>query len=199
MFGREKKKHDSPAVPPKPGGKGRPTPSRKEAEQAARQRAKAPRSRKEMTAAQRQAEKSKRVSSSREIREGMKRGDERFLGPRDRGPVRRFIRDFVDSRFSFLELVLPLMIVTLALGYSGNAYLAGVGNNILLGTVLLMLIETLIMRFRLKRELAARFAGADVVIKRPLLYAVLRATQLRFMRMPKPRVKIGQPLPGDYS
>ena len=30
----------------------------------------------------------------------MKTGDERYFLPRDKGPVRRFIRDFVDSRFS---------------------------------------------------------------------------------------------------
>ncbi len=64
----------------------------------------------------------------------MKTGDERYLPPRDKGPVRRFIRDFVDSRFSFIELMVPLLVVTMVLGYSGNSYLAGVGNTILLGT-----------------------------------------------------------------
>jgi hypothetical protein len=118
------------------------------------------------------------------------------LGPRDRGPVRRFIRDFVDARFSFLELVVPLMVLTLVLGYSGNVRLAEVGNNILLGTVLLILVETTLIRFRLRRELTARFP--DETHKRPTLYAVLRATQMRFMRLPKPQVRIGQELPRHY-
>ena len=46
----------------------------------------------------------------------MRTGDERYLPARDKGPVRRFIRDYVDSRFSFIELLIPLMLVVLILG-----------------------------------------------------------------------------------
>ena len=41
----------------------------------------------------------------------MRTGDERYLPARDKGPVRRFIRDYVDSRFSFIELMIPLLMV----------------------------------------------------------------------------------------
>ena len=51
----------------------------------------------------------------------MRTGDEKLPPARDKGPVRRFIRDFVDSRFCFVELMIPLLIVTMVLGYSGNA------------------------------------------------------------------------------
>ena len=54
------------------------------------------------------------------MRQAMKTGDEKYLPARDRGPVRRFIRDFVDSRFSFIELMVPLLIVSMVLGYSGS-------------------------------------------------------------------------------
>ena len=101
---------------PKAGGKGRPTPSRREAEAAARARAKVPRTRKEIA----QAQRASRSESSRSVRAAMKTGDERYYLPRDQGPVRRFIRDFVDSRFSFIELMVPLLVVTMVLGYSGN-------------------------------------------------------------------------------
>jgi len=80
--------------------KGRPTPSRKEAEAARKARAKVPRTRKEMAAAQ----KLQRNESSTQMRQAMRNGDDRFLPARDKGPVRRFIRDYVDSRFSFIEL-----------------------------------------------------------------------------------------------
>jgi hypothetical protein len=174
------------------GGKGRPTPSRKEAEAAARARAKTPRTRKEQMAAQRAA----RGESSSKVRQAMKTGDERFLPPRDKGPVRRFIRDFVDSRFSFVELMVPLLIVTMILGYSGNAYLAGVGNTILLGTLLLVVVDIVVMRFRLRRELTRRFPAEP--LKGTTYYAVMRALQMKFMRMPKAQVKIGQKLPEHY-
>ena len=68
----------------------------------------------------------------------MRNGEEKYLLPRDKGPVRRFIRDFVDSRFSFIELIIPLLVVTMVLGYSGNATLADAGNAVLFGSILLV-------------------------------------------------------------
>lgn len=194
MFRRSKSDQSSASAPvaPKPGGKGRPTPTRKEAEAAARARAKQPRTRKEQAAKQRQ----QRGESSARIREGMKKGEEKYLPARDRGPVRRFIRDFIDARFSFLELVIPLMIFTLVLGYSGNVRLMETGNNILLGTVLLIIVESMIIKFKLGKELERRFP--DETPKRPTLYAVLRGTQMRFMRIPRSQVRIGQELPEHY-
>lgn len=176
----------------KPGGKGRPTPTRKEAEAAARARAKVPRTRREQLKAQRAA----RGESSQHIRQAMRTGDERFLPARDKGPVRRFIRDFVDSRFSFVELMLPILILTMVLGYSGSQYLASVGNLILFGTLLVVVVDIVMMRFRLRRELVRRFP--DEPLKGTTYYAVMRALQMKFMRLPKAQVKIGQKLPDTY-
>ena len=116
MFRRSKQETAPAPVVEKVGGKGRPTPSRKEAQAAAKAWAKAPRTRREQLAAQRSA----RSESSQRIRQGLKAGEERYLPPRDKGPVKRFIRDFVDSRFSFIELMVPILIVSMLLGYSGN-------------------------------------------------------------------------------
>lgn len=195
MF-RRSKTETSPTTDPAPAptgsGKGRPTPTRKEAEAAARARAKAPRTRKEQVAAARAT----RGESSRKIREAMKTGDERYLPGRDRGPVRRFVRDFVDSRFSFIELMVPILVITLILGYSGSTYLAGVANSVLFGALLLIVLDMVILRFRLRRELARRFPGESV--KGTTYYAVMRALQMKFMRLPKAQVKIGQKLPETY-
>jgi len=173
-------------------GKGRPTPTRKEAEAAAKARARVPRTRKEQLAAQRLA----KSESSAKVRAGMKSGDERFLLPRDKGPVRRFVRDFVDSRLSFVELLIPLLVVTMVLGYSGNTAARSIGNTILLGTVLLVLVDMVTLRLRLRRQLAERFPDAPT--KGLTYYAITRALQMKFMRLPKARVKIGQQLPDDY-
>jgi hypothetical protein len=126
----------------------------------------------------------------------MKSGDDRYFLARDKGPVRSFIRDFVDSRFSFVELMIPLLLLTLALGYSGNPSLASIGNTILLGTMLLVVVDLLILRFRMRRELARRFP--DESTKGTTYYAVMRSLQMKFMRMPKAKVKIGQKLPEHY-
>ena len=174
------------------GAKGRPTPTRKEAEAAARARAKVPRTRKELAAAQRSA----KSESSKTVRAGMKAGEERYLLARDKGPVRRFIRDFVDVRFSFIELMIPLLIVTMVLGYSGNSRMAAIGNTVLFSTILLVLVDMFVLRFRLRRQLAVRFP--DEPLKGTTYYALTRALQMKFMRLPKPKVKIGQGLPEHY-
>ncbi len=176
----------------KPGGKGRPTPTRKEAEAAARARAKTPRSRKELARAQRQS----RAETSQRVRQAMKDGDERHYLARDRGPVRRFARDFVDSRFSFIEIMLPLLLVSLVLGYSGNRTLISLSSLVLMATVVLVVLDVVFLRFRLRRELNRRFP--DQSTKGAVYYAITRALQMRFMRLPKSQVKIGQRLPETY-
>lgn len=195
MFRRTKS--DSPAVSattvaPKPGGKGRPTPTRKEAEAAARARAKVPRTRKEMAAAQRAA----RAENSSKIREAMKTGDERHLPVRDRGPMRRFIRDFIDVRFSFIELLIPVMLVSLVMGWSGNPALVGMSEIILLGAMVMIVMDMVFLRLKLRRELAQRFPGES--LKGTTYYAIMRAMQMKFMRLPKAQYKIGQRLPDTY-
>ncbi len=159
-------------------GKGRPTPSRKEAEAAARARAKVPRTRKEQAAQQR----SLRSESSRTLRADMKAG--KVLLARDQGPVRGFLRDFVDSRFSFAEIVIPLMIVSLVV------------PTLVFPLFLVLVIDLLVLRFRVRKQLAERFP--DAVLKGTTYYTLSRAMQMKFMRMPKPRVKIGETLPTYY-
>ena len=197
MFRRSKT--DSDATPlvedtldPKSGGKGRPTPSRKEAEAAAKARAKAPRTRKEIAA----AERLRKSESSQKIRAAMKSGDERYFLARDKGPVRRFIRDFVDVRFSFIELMIPLLIIAMVLGYTGNTRMLVISNFLLMGTLLLILVNSLVLRVRLRRELVRRFPNES--LKGTTYYALVRSLQMKFMRMPKARVKIGEKLPETY-
>ncbi|MFB9764026.1 DUF3043 domain-containing protein [Nocardioides kongjuensis] len=183
----------SAATDGKVGGKGRPTPTRKEAEAAARARAKAPTDRREASRRQREF----RAEESRKIRQGMKSGDERYFLPRDKGRVRRFIRDYVDRRFSIVEMVIPLMIIGLMLGYTGSSALVQASSMVLLATVLFVVTDMLILRFRLRRELKARFP--DEPLKGTTYYALTRSMQMKFMRLPKARIKIGQPLPEDYD
>jgi hypothetical protein len=174
------------------GGKGRPTPTRKEAEAAAKARAKVPRTRKEQAAAARLA----RSDSSTKMRQAMKTGDEKYLPARDRGPVKRFIRDMVDSRFSFVELMIPVLLVTTAMAWSGNSSVASYGNAVLFGMLLLIVVDMVRLRFKLRRELTARFP--DEPVKGTTYYAVMRSLQMKFMRLPKAQVRIGQRLPEHY-
>ncbi len=192
MFRRSSSEPAEPTVTDKVGGKGRPTPSRKEAEAAARARAKVPRTRREQMAAQRSA----RGETSQKMREAMKTGDERYLPARDRGPVRRFVRDYVDSRFSFIELMVPLLVLSMILGYSGNRSMIQLGNTVLFTTILVIIVDIVMLRFRIRREMARRFP--DESTKGLTFYAAIRSLQMKFLRLPKPQVKIGDKLPETY-
>jgi hypothetical protein len=170
-------------------GKGRPTPSRKEAEAAARARAKAALDPK-LT---RKQERERRYEAGRAAREGVKSGDDRYLRPRDQGPVRRFERDFVDARLSMAELALPGFLLSFFLSASGAAV---AGSGLLNALLLVIVVDCLLLRFRLRRELKRRFPQDD--LKGTTFYAIVRAMQIRFLRLPKPQVKLGQSLPDTY-
>lgn len=185
MSGNTEKQN--PAV----AGKGRPTPSRKEAEAAARERARAGMDKK---AAQKLL-REKRTDSNRKMREGMKSGDERYLPPRDQGPIKRFVRDWVDSRLTFTEFIVPIMILVVILGWTGGGNskhpttLSTLAGYLQMVTLLLILVDIFFTRFRLASALKKAFPDQDV--PRVTFYAYTRMMAPRFMRQPKAKVKIG--------
>lgn len=193
MFRRRKPVDETPTMPDKPGGKGRPTPTRREAEAAAKARAKVPRTRKEMAAAQR----ADRTKAGQQMRAAMRTGDDRFLPERDKGPVKRFIRDYVDSRFQFIQILLPVLVVALALPYvTRTDWAVNLANMLTLTGLMLVVYDIVMLRFRLRRELARRFP--DQPTQGTTWYAVMRSLQLKFTRMPKAQVRIGERLPDTY-
>jgi len=170
----------------KPGGKGRPTPKRKEAEKRRRQYITAPRDRKEAYRRfrERQAEQRRR------IREGMRRGDERYLPKRDRGPVRAFARDYVDGRRTFGSYLMYAMFVIVLLSFIRSpitVLLTLFAPPLLL---LIVLVEGAWISWRVKRLAAERFPGEN--LKGVGLYAAVRAMQIRRFRIPEPRVELGE-------
>ena len=172
----------------KEGGKGRPTPSRREAEAAARARAKGPTDKKERA----RLDRRQRAEATAKVREGMRTGDERLLPQRDKGPVRRFVRDFVDARLCIAELMLPILVVTILT----QSLSPSLSSGILSATVLLVALDTALLVFKLRRELRRRFTDDNT--RGAVSYAVLRSTQFRKLRMPKPQVKLGTKLPDRY-
>jgi hypothetical protein len=172
----------------KEGGKGRPTPSRRQAEAAAKARAKGPQDKKEAARLQKQ----RRAETNAKMRAGMKTGDERYLPARDKGPIRRFVRDWIDARLCMAELLLPLLLLISVT----QAFDRGLSSGLWTATLLLVALDTSLLVFRLRRELRRRFA--DQSTKGAVGYAVLRSLQLRFIRLPKAQVKLGAKLPDRY-
>jgi hypothetical protein len=177
-----------------PGGKGRPTPKRSEAQAARKKRMAPPRSRKEAAALQRE-----RMRADREKRmQAMQGGDERYLPKRDRGPVRHFVRDYVDSRRSVAEFLLPALLLILVLSFVAESavWARSATATLWMLTILLTTLDTVLLVWRLGRQLRVRFP--DEPVRGARLYGVLRSSQLRFLRMPKPQVKPGATLPDRY-
>lgn len=166
-------------------GKGRPTRSRKEAEAAKAQPLVGSRDREAMKA-QRRAQ----AESRERARLGMMQGDERFLTARDRGPQRRYVRDYVDARFSVGEFLIPLMLVVLVMTFLPGP-IQVVSLFVIWGFVALAVLDAVLLGIRLRGKLAERF-GADRVQPGFRWYAAMRAFQFRMLRVPKPQVKRGR-------
>jgi hypothetical protein len=174
--------------------KGRPTPSRNEALAARKKQMKVPMTRKEQVKRERAARDEIRVRQ----RAALNNGDERYLPARDQGPVRRFTRDFVDRRRNVAEYLLPFLLVVLVLSFVAQGSETGTAITFFIYPVMLAgtVVDEVLLARGLKKGLLARF-GAESV-KGQTMYAVLRSTQLRRFRLPKPQVKRGEKLSDTY-
>ena len=168
-------------------GKGRPTPSRREAEAARKARLKPTADRKALARRKRQ----QRVEQRNKTRQALVTGDQKNLPTRDRGPVRAFCRDLVDSRFNVAEFLLPLLVLILVLSMIPS--LLGVQFGLWMLTIVATTGDTIWLWIRTRRELRARFPADET--RGAVAYTILRSSQLRRLRLPKPRVARGQPLP----
>ena len=163
--------------------KGRPTPKRKDVEATRKISSLSPASTKAEKARAKEANRAARISQ----RAAYLRGDENALPARDRGPEKRFVRDFVDSRRSIGEYFLPIIGVVLVISLIPNKYAATSGILIMYGVLLFSIVDGFILSKRIKKEMAVRFPGK--AIKGLGMYAWLRSTQMRRMRAPKPQKK----------
>jgi len=118
------------------------------------------------------------------------RGDERALPPRDQGPVRRFVRDFVDSRRTAAEFFFWIALVVLAGSFVPVAAVRGYVTLFWLAALLLIVVDSTVLSFRLHSELARRFP--DAPRRGTTWYALMRAMQIRRLRLPPPAVKPGE-------
>jgi hypothetical protein len=164
-------------------GKGRPTPTRKERE-AANKRPLVPGDRK-LAAKEARA---KMAEAREKARVGYAAGDERYLPARDRGPQKKFIRDYVDARFNVGEFLIPIMFVVIILTLIPSAEVQVYAMLAIWAFFLLALIDVFLLGRRLRKRLAEKF-GESKVERGVRWYAAMRSLQLRVLRLPKPQVK----------
>lgn len=161
-------------------GKGRPTPTRKQAQANRKRTFGAPVDRK----AQRAALREERLRQ----RAGLAAGDERYFPMRDRGPVRAFVRDFIDSRFSAGEVFVYFAFVVAALSLVPSLAVQRAVMVVWSGLLAMVIMDTVYLWFRLRWVLRRRFTDGT---RGAVQYGMLRALQVRPLRLPKARVKVG--------
>jgi hypothetical protein len=178
---------DPAAVPGPRTGKGRPTPKRSVAEKR-RTPVTAPTNRREAAKQSRQQAAIRR----NDARKALVAGDERALPGRDRGPIRRYVRDWADGKRTLSEFLLPSIFIV----YFGSVLTSGGTRSVfvvlLTAIVVINFIEVGVMLTLLRRALDREFPGGGPGRKGAMLYGLMRLTAMRFMRLPKPAVRRGQ-------
>ena len=181
--------------------KGRPTPKRSERNKPrgpvapapmtaseARQRRK--QTRESMTKEERKAEKVARRAALTQRRERMASGEEAYLLPRDQGPIRRYVRDLVDSRRNVLGLFMPAAFFLLFIMLAAPRLQLYMSPLMLLLTIAMM-VDGLLLARKVNKAVDAKFPDNGETRFKLGMYAVSRATQLRRSRMPRPQVERG--------
>ncbi|MCW0216092.1 MAG: DUF3043 domain-containing protein [Pseudonocardia sp.] len=175
-------------------GKGRPTPKRRDAEGRRRGPAPAPpKTQREASklARQNRPGKEERRAQAAERRKRMDAGDDRVLLPRDRGPVKAYVRDVVDSRPHLMGLFMPLAVIVLISVLlpipAAQQYL----SLFSLVALAVMIAEGVTLGISTTKKARAKFPQETISGLGTGWYAFTRASQLRKLRVPKPRVQRG--------
>jgi hypothetical protein len=178
-------------------GKGRPTPKRRDAERRRGPAPAPPRTQREATKlarANRPDKEQRREQRAREAekrRAGIAKGDNRYLPPRDRGPVRAYVRDLVDSRPHLLGLFMPLALLVVVSAFVPAPEFQRYMSMFSLVLLVVMVGEGTYLGLTLSRKAREKFPDEQISGLGTGWYAFTRATQPRRIRIPKPQVERG--------
>jgi len=139
---------------------------------------------------ERRAERAASRARVNDRREHMLSGDEAYLMARDQGPVRRYVRDVVDSRRNLLGLFTPLTLALLVPMFAGPRLQLYVSPAMLV-LMLVLSVDGLILARKVSKLVDAKFPDNTESRWKLGLYAASRATQIRRMRTPRPQVERG--------
>lgn len=181
-------------------GKGRPTPKRREAEGKRGPVAPPPMTQREAIKRSKVAGKSmskdERRALARTNREKMMAGDDQHLLARDRGKVRAYVRDLVDTRRNFAGILLPLAVASFIVLLIPNPVVQSYGPLALLVGIVAAVIDSIIFGHQLSKKVKAKFPNGDSSGQSTKgsslgFYAFNRACLIRRWRVPRPRVDAG--------
>ena len=167
-------------------GKGRPTPKRSEA-QGRRQGPPPPppATRKEAYKRTREQQAANRGSA----REAAARGDDSALPARDRGPVKRLVRDVVDTRRSPASVFLFIAAIALVSVIWRDPVVQSYTTLLMLLFFVIVIVDSFFLSRRIKQVIADKLPGHST--KGVAWYGITRSTMVRRWRFPKPQVTPG--------
>ncbi|WP_293052308.1 DUF3043 domain-containing protein [Mycobacterium sp.] len=139
---------------------------------------------------ERRAQSAARRAAMAERRERMMAGEEAYLLPRDQGPVRRYVRDVVDSRRNVLGLFLPAALALMFVMF-GVPQLAPYVSPAMTVLMLLMVLDGIVLGRKVTRLVDEKFPNNTESRWKLGFYAASRASQMRRMRAPRPQVQRG--------
>lgn len=181
-------------------GKGRPTPSRREAEGRRRgpvspapltsKEARARRKENRGSKADRKSAAAERRADAADRRARMLAGEDKYLLPRDKGPVRAYVRDLVDSRRHLVGLFMPLAVLLILTMFLNPAIQAFVTLAMFV-MMLFMVVEGIVIGRQINNKVRERFPDSLDGGFKLGWYAFVRSSQIRKMRAPQPRVSPG--------
>jgi len=134
-------------------------------------------------------EKAKARSDRDRRTAAMRRGEDWALGPRDRGPIRKLARDYVDAHRRPSEYYMYVLLLLLVALLSRNATLNTYVSPLVLVLIVVVVVDGYLIRRALLKLAAERYPGEST--RGMTTYAVMRALQIRRFRMPAPRLKPG--------
>jgi hypothetical protein len=170
------------------GGKGRPTPKRSEAQgRRSGPVPPPPTTRKEAYKRMREQQAAGRGSA----RVAAARGDDSALPVRDRGPVRRLVRDVVDARRNAGSLFLVVAALVLVGYFIPSPAVQSYTVFVWFAFFLVIIADSVVLGRRIKKVVAERFPDHPESMRSLVWYGVSRATMIRRWRFPKPQVALG--------
>lgn len=142
---------------------------------------------------ERKVERAERRARMEQRRVKMMAGEEAYLLPRDQGPVRRYVRDIVDSRHNVLGLFMPaaLLMIFVMLGVPQLQLYVSPAMLILM---MIMAVDAILLARKVNTMVDVKFPSNTEGRWKLGFYAAGRASQLRRMRAPRPQVERGAPI-----
>jgi hypothetical protein len=140
--------------------------------------------------------KDEKRAMARTNREKMMSGDERYILPRDRGKIRAYVRDLVDTRRNVAGILLPIALLSFIILLIPFPVVQAYGPLVLLVAIVAAILDSVIFARQISKKVQTKFPNGDnsgLSSKGSSLgfYAFNRACLIRRWRVPRPRVDAG--------